>query len=385
MNRISRILGWRRTLVLAAPLVAAAILIAVGLRRDMDFIRAADTYGNFDVPGKESWVMKLQPGIGDLASGIVYGSFHAAPLIFIGSLFAIMLAASLYGNVVDPVSRVLIQWSMFALARLGVLRVSGLCPLGRTALGPFNFLNCQACEMATGACPVGMLQWSLMRMEFPALVFGVVLLSGAVLGRAVCGWMCPFGFLSDVLDRISLKKVKLPEKLGYLKFLVLGFLFTAFLWPSPLFCSYLCQSGTVFGLMPYYLTTGLPALKQALTQGGWLTAMLGYHLLLGLLLLSGAVLVSGRWFCRYLCPLGAAYGLFNCVSPLRVMHDEAACSGCGRCEGLCPMDVRKERGSFLDATGCIKCGRCVKACGTGARSFSASLGPMNPDSQAGAN
>lgn len=84
-----------------------------------------------------------------------------------------------------------------------------------------------------------------------------------------------------------------------------------------------------------------------------------------LLLLAGAVLVSGRWFCRYLCPLGAAYGLFNYVSPLRVVHDEAACSGCGKCEGLCPMDVKKERNSFLDVTGCIKCGRCVKACGTG--------------------
>jgi len=81
--------------------------------------------------------------------------------------------------------------------------------------------------------------------------------------------------------------------------------------------------------------------------------------------------VSGRWFCRYLCPLGAAYGLFNYISPLRVVHNEARCSGCGRCEGLCPMDVKKERSSFLDVTGCIKCGRCVKACRTGARGFSA--------------
>lgn len=375
MNDISRISGsgkWSAQL-LAALIAAAAVLLAVGLRRDMDFIRATATYGNYDVSGTQSWIMKLQPGISDLASGIVYGAFHVAPLIFIGILFILMLAAPLYRNTIDIVYRILVQWSMFALARLGVLRVSGICPLGRTTFGSFNFLNCQACEMATGACPVGMLQWSLMKMEFPSLVLGVILLSGAIAGRAVCGWMCPFGLLSDVLDRISLKWFRLPAKLGYIKFLVLGFLFTAFLWPFPLFCAYLCQSGTVFGLMPYYLTTGLPALKDALLQGGWTTTMLGYHLFAALLFLVGTVLVSGRWFCRYLCPLGAAYGLFNYVSPLRVVHDEVACNGCGRCEGLCPMDVKTERGSFMDVTGCIKCGRCVKACGTGARRFSGSI------------
>ncbi len=163
--------------------------------------------------------------------------------------------------------------------------------------------------------------------------------------------------------------LRLPENLGYLKFLVLAFLFTAFLWPSALFCAYLCQSGTVYGLMPYYLTTGLPAFNQALQQGGWMTTMLGYHLLSGLLLIAGVVLVSGRWFCRYLCPLGAAYGLFNYISPLQVVHKEAACSGCGKCSILCPMNVNKERSGFLDVTGCIKCGRCVKACGMGARQF----------------
>ncbi|MDD1754923.1 MAG: 4Fe-4S binding protein [Methanothrix sp.] len=359
------------TVALAA---SAASLLVFGLFKNMDFIRSTATYGNFDVPGTESWVMKLSPGISDLASSIVYGNFHIVPLIFIGTLFILMLAASLYKNTIDLVPRMLTLWSMFALSRLGVFRVSGICPVSRTTFGSFNFLNCQACEMATGACPIGMMQWSLMKGEFPALVLGVVVLSGALLGRAVCGWMCPFGFLSDVLDRISQKRLHLPAWLGYAKFLVLAFLFTAFLWPSALFCTYLCQSGTVFGITPYYLTTGLPALKLAL-QGG-MTNMLYYHLFFGLLLVLGVVLVSGRWFCRYLCPLGATYGLFNYISPLKVLHSDAACNHCGQCSKLCPMDVKKENGSFLDVTGCIKCGRCVKACKMNARSFSWSGGPL---------
>ncbi len=147
--------------------------------------------------------MKLLPGTADLASAVVYGGFHALPLIIIGSLFGVMLAAALYGNTVDLFFRV-------------------------------------------------MAQWSLMKMEFTFLVLGVILLSGALVGRAVCGWICPFGFLSDVLDRIALKRYRPPARLGYLKFLVLIFLFTAFL----------CQSGTVYGLMPY-LSDHRPSRLQA--------------------------------------------------------------------------------------------------------------------------
>jgi ferredoxin len=363
---------------LAMLLVAfGAVMLVEGLKTDLAFIRAVATYGNYDVSGTQSWIMKLLPGTADLASGVVYGEFHVLPLIIIGCLFILMMAAALFGNTADLISRVMVQWSVFALARLGVLRVSGICPLSRTAFGTFNFLNCQACEMATGACPIGMLQWSMIRMEFPFLVLGVIILSGTLVGRGICGWLCPFGFLSDVIDRISLKRYNPPAWLGYLKFLVFIFILTAFLWPSALFCTFLCQSGTLYGLMPYYLTTGLPAFKQALQQGNWMTTMLGYHLLSGLLLIAGMIFVSGRWFCRYLCPLGAIYGLFNYVSPLQVVHDKAACNGCGSCSNLCPMGVKKEKSGFLSVTGCIKCGRCVRACKMTARQFSLSPSKRN--------
>ncbi|HWQ19564.1 MAG TPA: 4Fe-4S binding protein [Methanotrichaceae archaeon] len=364
-----------RVLALASILVAAAAMLAIGLLRDVDFTRSSATYGNYDLPGKESWVMKLMPGVPDLASIKVYGELHIPPLVFIGILFAFMLVVSVYGNAFDLLYRKAAQWTAFALARMGVLRVSGLCPLSRTSFGTFGFLNCQACEMTTGACPIGMIQWSLMHMRFPFLAVGIVLMSGAVLGRAVCGWLCPFGFLSDAFDRASLKKYRLPFQAGYLKFLVLLLIFTAVAWPSPYFCAVLCQSGSMFGLLPYYLTTGLPALRLTLSQGGWEMTMLGYHIFLGSLFAAGAVLVSGRWFCRYLCPLGAWYGLFNYLSPLRVAHHEMMCSHCRACSRCCPMDVDLGRGGFLDVTGCIRCGRCIKACSMNARSFSISFGP----------
>jgi ferredoxin-type protein NapH len=339
----------------------------------MGFIKSTATYGNYDVPGTESWVMKLSPGIGDLASKIVYGSFHLMPLIFIGALFIFMLFVSVYANPFDFILRKSTQWSLFALARIGVLRVSGLCPLSRTTFGSFNFLNCQACEMATGACPIGMLQYSLINMRFPYLVLGTILLSGILIGRAVCGWLCPFGFFSDVLDRISIRKYKFPWRMNYAKFLILGLIPTAILWSSPIFCRFLCPSGIVYGLMPYYLTTGLPALRTAMSQSNWVTTMLGFHLLSGILLVLVGILVSGRWFCRYLCPLGAWYGLFNYISPVKVIHEENKCNNCGNCMKRCPMGADLRRGKFLDVTGCIRCGRCIKACSMQARHFSVKI------------
>lgn len=370
-------IGKQNALLFEVLLALAAIIFVIGLSSDIGFIKSTATYGNYDVPGTESWVMKLSPGISDLASKVVYGEFHIVPLIFIGALFIFMLAVSIYGITLDFISRVLAQWSMFALARIGVLRVSGICPLSRTTFGTFNFLNCQACEMATGACPVGMLQWSLMRTKVPFLVLGTVLLSGVLIGRAVCGWLCPFGFFSDVVNKISIKKYKVPSKTSYIKFLVLILIFTAIAWPSPLFCTYLCPSGAVYGLLPYYLTTGLPALKAALLQSNWIPTMLGFHVFFGILFVAATILVSGRWFCRYLCPLGALYGLFNYISAVKVIHDKNNCNDCGLCIKHCPMEVDLRRGSFLDVTGCIRCGRCVKACKRNARHFSLSAVPIN--------
>jgi len=346
------------------------ILLFLGLIWDLEQIRSTATYGNYDVPGTESWVMKLSPGISDLASRAVYGEFRIIPLIFIFSLFLITIIASAYRNLMDFIPRILVQWSMFVVARIGVLRVSGICPLPRTAFGSFNFLNCQACEMATGACPIGMLQWSLINLKFPFLVLGTVLLSGALIGRGVCGWLCPFGFLSDIFNRVSIKRYNFPAGLGYLKFFILLFIFSAILWPYPLFCSYLCASGFFYGLLPYYLTTGLPAFEQELSQGNLMTSLLGYHMFTGFVFAMVAIIVSGRWFCRYICPLGAFYGLLNRISPFRVIIDKQVCNDCRSCLSSCPMGIDLARGNFLDVSDCIKCGRCIIACKKNARSFS---------------
>lgn len=353
-------------------IIISLIFITIGIiKNDISFLHKTNTYGNYDTPGTESWVMKLQPGVEDHASSIRYGEFHRKPLIVIGILFFLTIFLSVYKLKKEIILRKITQWLMFVVARLGVLRVSGLCGIKRSELGAFPFLNCQACEMATGACPIGMLQWGLMRQSGLYLVLGTMLFAGTVAGRLICGWLCPFGFISDLLDRISIRKFKIPKIFNYFKYIVLIFVFTAFLWEIPIFCAYLCQSGSIYGRLPYYLTTGLSALKEAFSSYHWLKTVLLLQVISLLILIIGAILVSGRWFCRYVCPLGALYGLCNYISPIKVVHDQSKCTNCNACIKKCPMEVDLRKSGFTDVTNCIKCGKCTKLCE--ARHFSIGL------------
>ena len=86
-----------------------------------------------------------------------------------------------------------------------------------------------------------------------------------------------------------------------------------------------------------------------------------------------------RPFCRYLCPLGAVYGLFNPISLYRFRIDEERCTKCGICQKICKLDIPV----YLkpNSMECIRCGDCKKACPHGAiytikkkdESFSVSL------------
>ena len=124
-------------------------------------------------------------------------------------------------------------------------------------------LNCYSCPGAIAACPIGALQALLNQrgLQIPFVALGFLFLFGSFLGRFVCGWLCPFGLVQDLLHRIPIfkKKKRLPlhRILKYGKYAVLilfvcvgsWFLFGGFA-KVPAFCKYLCPSGTLFGALP---------------------------------------------------------------------------------------------------------------------------------------
>lgn len=240
---------------------------------------------------------------------------------------------------------------------------------GSTKLLCVPGLNCYSCPGALGSCPIGSFQAVIAsrNYQFTFYVTGFLLFFGALLGRFVCGWLCPFGLVQDLLYKIpfvkKLRKLPGDRWLRFLKYVILvGFVIVLPLTVldivgqgQPWFCKYICPSGTLFAGIP--LVASNPALQSAL---GWLFNW-KVAVLVVLLLLS---VVVYRPFCRYLCPLGAIYGLFNPVALYRFRIDAQKCTQCGACQKACPMDIPVH--TTPNSPECIRCGKCKAACPHGA-------------------
>ncbi|MBR2590077.1 MAG: 4Fe-4S binding protein [Clostridia bacterium] len=223
-------------------------------------------------------------------------------------------------------------------------------------------LNCYSCPGAVVACPLGSLQSGLasFRYKIPFYVIGTLLLFGLLCGRLICGFLCPFGFLQELLYKIpgkKIKKSKFTRALSKLKYIVL----LAFVIVIPLvkfvpaFCKYICPAGTLAG--------GIPLVIQNETLREMVGALFSWKVFV----LAAVLLVCifcYRAFCRFLCPLGALYSFFNPIAFFGIKVDESKCTHCKTCVHQCKMDVKK----VCDGE-CIQCGECKKHCPHQAISF----------------
>ncbi|BDF69944.1 4Fe-4S ferredoxin [Oscillospiraceae bacterium] len=262
---------------------------------------------------------------------------------------------------------------------------------GRIFTGPTKAycvpgLNCYSCPGALGACPIGSLQAVLGSRNYKMAfyVVGFLMVVGAVFGRFVCGWLCPFGLVQDLLYKIpfvkKLRKLPGDRWLKWLKYVLLaGFVIILPLFVvdiigqgQPWFCEYICPSGTLLAGIP--LLAANPALRAA---AGWLFS---WKLLILVVLVFLSILVY-RPFCRYLCPLGAIYGLFNPIAFYRLKVDEHKCTHCGACRRACKLDIPVDK--TPNSPECIRCGDCKRACPHGAicSTFSRGRGSIEEESK----
>lgn len=226
-------------------------------------------------------------------------------------------------------------------------------------------LNCYSCPGAVGSCPIGAMQavigsWNF---KFAFYAAGFLMFVGALLGRFVCGWLCPFGLIQDLLHKIPFfRKIdtfqgdKFLRKLKYLILLVFVVLLPMFVVDilgqgAPYFCKLICPAGTLEGGIPLVLSN--PSMQSAI---GWLYAWKNVLLVLTVIL----SLLIYRPFCKYICPLGAVYSVFNPISVFRYRVDTEKCTDCGACAKACKMQVNPAK--TPNHPECIRCGACKKSC-----------------------
>jgi len=226
------------------------------------------------------------------------------------------------------------------------------------------FLNCYSGPGALFGCPIGSIQATIgsSKFNFAFYVVGLLSLFAIAAGRLFCGYICPFGLFQDLLDKIPLKKIKVPQKvnkvLKYLKYFIL--VFFVFVLPfalqdkygisDPYFCKYICPSGILFGAIP------LISMNRVLTAS--LGALFGLKFTV-LAIITMLSMIFYRPFCRYLCPLGAFLGMFNPISLYRLKINDK-CIKCRKCERTCKLDIPTYK--TPNSPECIRCGECIKAC-----------------------
>ena len=225
-------------------------------------------------------------------------------------------------------------------------------------------LNCYSCPGAVGACPLGALQNAVAssRNRTPVYALGILMLYGLMLGRTICGYLCPVGLVQELLHKLPTPKIgksRVTYILSFLKYVLLILLVVAVpLWfafrslPLPAFCKFICPAGTLGGAV------GLLSHPGNADKFSMLGGLFTWKMIVALLLVGLCVFLY-RGFCRFICPLGAFYGLFSRIALVGVKVDCGRCTGCGKCVKECPMDIQ-----HVGDHECISCGKCVTVCPT---------------------
>lgn len=226
-------------------------------------------------------------------------------------------------------------------------------------------LNCYSCPGSLGSCPIGSLQAVIgsFKYNFSLYIIGLVSLFGLIFGRLICGYLCPFGFFQELIYKIPLPKLKVNHTinrlLSYIKYILLitlVILFPMFLVDeigiaSPFFCQYVCPAGTLEG--------GIPLLLFNESLRDMIGILFFWKMFILILVIIFSIIIY-RAFCKYLCPLGAIYSIFNKISFFKYYVDENKCIKCKKCSEVCKMGVEMYKNP--NGLECIRCGDCKKVC-----------------------
>lgn len=188
------------------------------------------------------------------------------------------------------------------------------------------------------------------------VLFGITIILAIIFRRSFCGLLCPFGALQEFFGKIGnllfKKRPVLPEKLDgplrYLKYFILALTvymawYTGGLWMSP--------------YDPYVAFGHISKVAETISEEP--AAIFGFALLA--LSLIGSIIYD-RFFCKYLCPMGALYGIVGKISPTKIVRNPEVCINCNACTKACPVNINVAEETKVTSAECINCNDCVLVC-----------------------
>ena len=188
------------------------------------------------------------------------------------------------------------------------------------------------------------------------IIFLMALVTAVFLKRGFCSWVCPFGLLTEYLNRLHRmlfrKNLKVPPWLDYplrsLKYLLLAF----FLWAIVLKMNAAALDYFIYS--PYNMVADIKMLYFFTN-----ITPFAFWVLMALVVLS--ILVRNFW-CRYLCPYGALLGVLSFLSVLKIHRNEETCTNCQKCTRTCPVDIKVHKTRSVISDECHACLKCVAVC-----------------------
>lgn len=192
---------------------------------------------------------------------------------------------------------------------------------------------------------------------FPQIILVLmVFLVTALWGRFFCGFLCSFGMLQELLfffpGRVVFRKVRIPERfdsvMKYVKYGILAFI-AAGVWILALPVDSSWDPWGVFGML---VSGNLSVVSQAIPT-------VGFALLLAI---AAASLLVERFFCRYLCPLGALFAVVSRKRLYKIRRRSDTCTNCGLCTRTCSMGIDVPGKDAVVSGECIQCMQCLTAC-----------------------
>lgn len=184
------------------------------------------------------------------------------------------------------------------------------------------------------------------------LFMGSTVLFIILLGRVICGFLCPMGLIQDIMDKIRQKTAvegissneSFYRSMKPLKWAMV-LLFTGLCFIGGNFCNF------------------CPAVAVSPILAGMSTSLYVSGFFMVFVLMGG--FFKRRWFCN-ICPLGYIIGMFHKVSLFRIRKDCTACTECGACYEACPMGIKiiytEREKADVTQTDCIMCGECIRCC-----------------------